>query len=229
MNQFKRAQVVILPTDKDSNLVFNPITGKLLNIYNSPYSAKEWININTSIIPKHLYILSDEEIKEGDYIYWLSQNKIIQCEDNSMRDRQDLCKKIIATTDTSLFTLTDCPIRGSDSSVKYILPQPSKQFIEKYIEDYNKGNVIKDVLVEYNEEFPIGFSDEKRPMEHFIKKVLKINPKDNTITINKIKKDFNKEDLIKIAKLSYNKALTSVGHSEIEFGKWFDNWIENNL
>ena len=53
-------------------------------------------------IGKELFITNDEEIKEGDWVLWLSQNKIIKCEDSSLRDRQDMVKKIILTTDAEL-------------------------------------------------------------------------------------------------------------------------------
>lgn len=80
-----------------------------------------------------LYVISnDNEIKEGDWMYANSLNKVIQCTDNSMHDRQDLAKKIIATTDKSLG-----------------LPEPSQGFIKKFIE---KGGIWK-VLVEYKESF----------------------------------------------------------------------------
>jgi len=78
----------------------------------------------------HLYVLLDDEIKEGDWIYYELDRKVSQIK--SMYIHKEwanitkngvFCKKIIATTDTSLN-----------------LPQPSKQFIEKYIEEYNKGN-----------------------------------------------------------------------------------------
>ncbi|MEW2859388.1 hypothetical protein AB1A63_15220, partial [Lactiplantibacillus paraplantarum] len=52
-----------------------------------------------STVNQHLYILSDDEIKEGDWYH----NSI----DNSIKQASDwiyvsTCKKIIATTDTSL-------------------------------------------------------------------------------------------------------------------------------
>lgn len=78
-------------------------------------------------------------------------------------------REVLATTDTSLN-----------------LPQPSKQFIEKYIEEYNKGNVITDVLVEYelisNEEYFGNTVNPDDDVPYFDEK-LKINPKDNSLNI----------------------------------------------
>lgn len=73
-------------------------------------------------------------------------------------------KKIIATTDESLY-FKDTNKNPKQYMGSYIsmslgenLPQPSQQFIQKYIGEYNKGNIITDVLVEYNDtsknEFP---------------------------------------------------------------------------
>ena len=73
-------------------------------------------------------------------------------------------REVLATTDASLLIDTyinqgdtvkgDLIIkRGSDYTTelkgRINLPQPSQQFIQKYIEEYNKGNIITDVLVEY--------------------------------------------------------------------------------
>jgi ketol-acid reductoisomerase len=105
-----------------------------------------------------------------------------------------------------------------------ILPQPSQQFIEKYIECYNKGKVITDVLVEQgidkitmactcaeNEEtFDCVYSytdaelnsccQKRFPNGEYWNKTfkLKVNPKDNTITIKKLKDSWNREEVINI-------------------------------
>ena len=62
-------------------------------------------------------------------------------------------KKIIATTDTSLNYIEHDDTVPYPKGVQIRLPQPSQQFITKYIEDYNKGNVITDVLVEYEQDY----------------------------------------------------------------------------
>jgi hypothetical protein len=84
------------------------------------------------VVPQHLYIISDEEIKVGDWcidknncIYKQETDKIFQTFTNS--------NKIITTTDKSLE-----------------LPEPSPEFIDKFIREYNKGNVIEEVMVEYD-------------------------------------------------------------------------------
>ena len=63
------------------------------------------------------------------------------------------CKKVIATTDTSLKQFIYTTMVIDEGDIYQSLPQPSQQFIEKYIEEYNKGNIIIDVLVEYEQDY----------------------------------------------------------------------------
>ena len=157
----------------------------------------------------HLYVLSDDEIKEGDWCYDLKNNCILQAKSSYEGMR---IKKIIATTDTTLG-----------------LPQPSRQFIEKYIEEYNRGNIITDVLIEYelisNEEYFGNTVNPDNDVPYFDEK-LKINPKDNTITIKKVKDSWNRGEVIILLKkvLAESKEqyslLDRVG---------INKWIEENL
>ena len=56
-------------------------------------------------------------------------------------------REVLATTDTYLYIHQKETISLPERV--FYLPQPSEQFIQKYIEEYNKGNIIEDVLVEY--------------------------------------------------------------------------------
>jgi hypothetical protein len=136
----------------------------------------------------HLYITTDEEIKEGDWYYWSVTNTIQKAIKDSLGRLpkiEDGSKKIIATTDKSLG-----------------LASPSTSFIEKFVEEYNKGNIITKVIVEYES------VEYCRPMpmvhqKYYISKV-KINPKDNTITIKKVKDSWSREEVIDLL-TRYNK------------------------
>lgn len=113
--------------------------------------------MTSDTLNQHLYITSNEEIKEGDYFIYptikgLSIAKHDYTEDITPTNLKG--KKIIATTDSSL----TIEITKSNDNIFYIpttelksLPQPSKEFIQSYIEFYNKGEVITDVLVEVKE------------------------------------------------------------------------------
>ena len=109
-----------------------------------------------------------------------------------------LSEKIIATTDISLVK-------------EYNLPQPSQQFIQKYIEEYNKGNIITDVLVEYE-----YLLDDRAVLPYWN---LKVNTKDNTITIKKLKETYNKEELCQILEKYTSFLWSEVGiHYPISLG-----------
>lgn len=238
MEQFKRVKVVMLPTNEKSKLVlsfkeksFNQLTeSKLALIKEANYQL-------SNIQSQHLYIISDDEIKEGDWIFAnQGVHKVTDIKDdkypygtlNHKGDKiyhHNSWKKIIATTDTSL---NDGIQKGkiynpSFKGTKYepiIIPQPSQQFIKKYIESYNKGNIITDVLVEYEKAtYDKWFDNGGQPVFD----TLKINPKDNTITIKKLKDSWNREEVIELIKRFNSESAGNV---------WFDTdeeWIEENL
>ena len=96
--------------------------------------------------PHEIYIVSDDKINVGDWFISGATNKILQLGSNESSLKSD--KKIIATTDSSLKTKVQ---HDSDGFLNIPLPQPTQSIIQKYIDEYNKGNVITDVMVEYEE------------------------------------------------------------------------------
>jgi len=176
---FKRGKVVMLPTNEKALL---SLWGKWL--FNGTDSNREPKPIN-----QHLYITSDDKIKKDDDVLFVKYGTIHKAvHDNHFEFIKGDCKKIIATTDSSLTTG-----KGLDSfsGKPDTLPQPSQSFIEKYVEKYNKGNIITDVLVEYGFTINKSLGHFNQYREYF----LKVNPKDNTITIKKVKNSWNKEEL----------------------------------
>lgn len=119
----QKAQILLLPTEKESNLYLFEKTNKLI-LSNHPNQKDEATS-------QHLYILSNKKIKEGDWGYDAFHG-IFKVTDNALKST----KKIIATTDKTLN-----------------LPSPTQDFIEKYIKSYNEGNEITDVLVEYEKHY----------------------------------------------------------------------------
>ena len=225
MNQFKRAKVIMLPTEDRCFIFLN--------------KDKTWLKSSNVILDdhpvernQHLYIISDDEIKEGDW--YLNADKNVVTNEivytlhkatklklgfiKRLQEKNSACKfyKVIATTDNSLQFHTD--YHGevtTDESKKcygHSLPQPSQQFIEKYIESYNKDEVITDVLVEY--EF------NKYPDIHGVEIDLKVNPEDNTITIKKLKDSWNREEVFAV--------ITTFNNANIE-AKNVVKWFEENL
>jgi len=181
----------MLPTNQKAHIFMNAVNKKLLLDMES-----ELHRVLPSGKYQHLYFLSNNEIKEGDWVY--SNCKHTSLEKDNYRvfkctrigntgivfgeigdtlvssDSINWCKKIIATTDTSLQYAVD---KSPYPMEVYGLPTPSQSFIEKYIKEYNNNTPITDVLVEYEwidnpEQIP-GVGDYWD---------LKIHPKDNTIT-----------------------------------------------
>ena len=204
--------VVMLSSDKKSDLRVvrgydgNPLCYDLLMD-----SVQLHNNRNSTISYQHLYITSNEEIKESDHYLKPNDNSVwIRSKNSNIITIGS--KKIIATTDESLG-----------------LPQLSQQFIEKYIEEYNKGNIISEGLVEvevdlenYNNwepPFPYKSLDE----QVFYK--LKLDSQ-NTITIRKIKDSWNREEVIDLCRSAY--LYGEQGALKLHNGV-FKEWLKENL
>lgn len=218
---FKRAKVVMLPTNEKAirPLLINPSTDKMeIPKHAYDYPASEYQKVGYKTV--YLYFLSDEEIKEGDWIYRRKDGyKTIQKATLPL-NLTSVNKKIIATTDTSLTEKIE--MLGTGSTYIFNLPQPSQSFIEKFVEEYNKGNVITEVMVEYNLMNKGYDKPEDYPYQEC--EILKVNSKDNTITIRKMKDSWNREEVIKLI----NKISEEVDF-ESATQKTIDKWIEENL
>ena len=132
-------------------------------------------------------------------------------------------REVLATTDESLEPRN---LYGNSGLFKTKLPQPSQQFIEKYIEEYNKGQQITECLVEYEDIYPEHFT--YNPSENIITR-LKVD-KNNTITIKKLKDSWNKEEVIEFGNKvkEYCKDGWKPDSLHRVFFEW-DKWIEENL
>ena len=75
------------------------------------------------------------------------------------------------------------------------LPQPSEGFLNKFVEEYNIGNIITEVLVEYVETDQVVKRFEGDEGYDSSMTTLKVNPKDNTITIKKAKDSWTREEM----------------------------------
>ena len=224
MNQFKRTQVIILPTDRSNIVLINPKKEFIIGTETDKsilQGGKDWI-YNSSVtdnssIPQHLYIISDDEIKEVEATSWyinIHKNSVLSKGEDIVNPAN--WNKIIATTDASLIIGYTVDF----NSKEVILPQPSQQFITKYIESYNKGEVITDVLVEYEEDeecpYCCGSGTTHGKQCHCVK--LKVNPKDNTITIKKLKDSWNREEVVSL-----------VTNALYQKGSWYQEEIDEYL
>jgi hypothetical protein len=229
-DQFKRAQVVMLPTMDKSRL------------HNTFGVLRQERGNDLSPCNQHLYITSDDEIKEGDWCYFKGTKEVIKYPNGGFPN--GFSKKVIATTYSSLMTLGKFNTGpGQVGYPKYYIPQPSQQFIEKYIEAYNKGEIITDVLVEHSPRYinkgGVETIDCTNSMPHHFwgeakDYILKVNPKDNTITIKKLKDSWNKEEMLSnmlqawIRASSLQKTNGFSNYSDEEIEDEFETWSNNN-
>ena len=222
----KSAQVVMLSTNEKGNgSICKDISrnNQPLQIINSKKES-EYLSKH-GFEQYNLYFLSDEEIKEGDWVCNIQRPYIKQCQDIDVdyyNKRNDVFKKIIATTDSSLVynhkELHEVQAVIMESSYHKSLPQPSQDFLKVFVEEYNKGNVITEVMVEY-EWNKTGRKIRKLDVfDH----ILKINP-DNTININMPKDSWSREEVIELIQ-KYSKECTGWPWIETD-----EEWIEENL
>ena len=180
----------------------------------------------------HLYILSDEEIKENEFdkllkqgLYFESSNgKIIT---NSRVKTIGIYKKIIATTDKSLNINLGKEYHPFDTQGGLLctrlcpFPHPSQSFINKFVEKWNSNTPIKFVNVEYD--------CDHSQMPNKVIDVLKVD-KNNEITITPIKDSWSREEVIALL----TKSMKECEEYEL-FNHWcgeyrnLNKWLEENL
>jgi len=165
-NYYQECGVIMLPSKE------KPTEGTLV-LFHNLYSNKEWyldrvLSIEMQDYLKiwaengllcegegadvkgeyqDIYILSNEEIKKGDY-YELDGVIRQQPTDPVVPNIGELwgARKVIASTDESLTKLGET--NKGFNTYSDVLPKIPKEFIEKYISEHNKGNIISKVLVE---------------------------------------------------------------------------------
>ena len=222
----KKYKVVMLPTNEKTQ-IYRCRTGGL-----GYYENHTTYTVNNQ--GQHLNILSDDEIKEGEYWYDVVTEKIQQAK-NSIFDcwreyvaKRGHAKKIIATTDQSIRDeIAKRPIEQ-----QYSMPCISNKFIKQFCE----MNGIWEVMVEYEFICPICGALNPTGNKFRCGAVncsgvpewkLKVNP-DNTINISTIKESYSKEEVYE----KLHNLMDFINHREnqvILSRPHFDNWIEDNL
>lgn len=222
---FKRVQVLMVPVEKAENcFLLKQTMGKTYLRHYERFFTKSYLQ-SISATAYHLYFLLNEKVEKNEWYFSpmsSPESRIIQkgSVNASIYDR-----KIIATTDTYLgwTNLGTCEegrligncYLGNGLLFKPLLPKPSDDFVKKYLEEYNKGNIIKWVDVEFDD------------------KKIKINSK-NEISITKIKNIWTKEEIINTL-IKYRedyetfKKSCHFGPNEKEINQWSNSWIEKNL
>jgi hypothetical protein len=128
----------VLSTDKPSRLYYSGNNKSLL-------FSKEPISFRTfERSPQHIYITSDEEIKEGDWYLNTLQNTIDKCEDIISQKNVNLSswlKKIILTTDQDL--IKDGVQAIDDEFLEWFVKNPSCEEVVVIYEPKNFFDVKK--------------------------------------------------------------------------------------
>jgi hypothetical protein len=163
----------------------------------------------------HLYITSDDGIKEGDWVYYKNGSlEGIHQVINGQRPKTMILKKIIATTDELKLKDISRPL-----GVYQILPSPSENFIKAYIEAYNNGNVIEDILIEVEE-----IKGDLGIILSLTNEDFKLKLKDNNIIIKKVKDSWSRDEVCNLLN-EYRVYTWKTGSTAIDLTKW----IEENL
>lgn len=209
MGKFKEAKIIMLPTESKINSLWLDDKGYLLsNNFLARYKA-----IGSF---QHLYVTSeDDNILNNDFFLYNqthdSKNPewvITKCD--SVEEIQGVgtfyskihhiwCKKIIATTDTMLFIQVRCAHDANHWNNVYPA-QPDQQFMDTFIEFFNKGKITVSVLIEYTRKF-VGkeYVDEQDAYGYDVfEDLIKIDKKTNTIFIKEFRTSWNKEEVTKL-------------------------------
>lgn len=129
----------------------------------------------------HLYITTDEEIKEGDWVLDMD-NEVYQVKDNWKDKFSKYANKIIATTDLELMKYVGESYEGTIIRKEGKNYQALPQIPQSFIEEYCKAGGIDEVLVEV-ESTPNPIFDDMPNVIY--NQRLKLNP-DNTIIIHPV-------------------------------------------
>jgi hypothetical protein len=140
----------ILPTDKPSRLFKDDFD-------------KYFISINIDqeqnhFKPQNIYITSDEEIKEGDWVFNFEYNYIVRY-DSKKHDDKFWYKKIILTTDKSL----DCVQPIDDEFLEWFVKNPSCEYVEIKMQNYYASGALQPNLWEYKIIIPQEESKQETP------------------------------------------------------------------
>jgi len=207
---WNKCKVELLPSKEFSNVQLD-FSEKLHLEDGSSIALKEY---------KHIYITSEEVVNSNDWAYNVLSKTVVQFTEDfiayyaPMKDfPMGNYKKIVASTDDLLKFLGKSTHGTSTSDVYSKFPKIPTRFIERYVREYNKGNIITVVLVEFTYDNP-------EPYKNVLQ--LKVNPEDNTINIKPIKESWSKEELVEILGDFFNDH-TNCQNTNIP------KWIEENL
>jgi len=205
--------VHLIPTSQPSRLFYGANAKKLM-LSSTAVSFKTFERS-----PQHIYITSDEEIKEGDYIIELDGNEVFRSK--GVMGKNDWCKKIILTTDQDL--IKDGVQSIDDEFLEWFVKNPSCEYVE----------VEREKSIGYTE-------DRARVFYGKLKIIIPSEPKQETLEEIETIGDFIKKEsksgnesvgIVKGAKWQAERSYSEA----IEFAEWIrikdfqttskNNWI----
>lgn len=244
MERFKRVMVILLPSENKKNALWSYKERRLYsNEQNNP-------NDEDDTTYYHLYFISDEQPKEDDWCMVIDKTSSlygIYEQHKGVQPRDSKWGKIIASTDTNLVFIKHNETVPYPQGKQIWTPKPSETFVQKYVELHNSKKVITDILVEYEEksikyikkELGIFGHDESFLLESEYQEYLKtnsidklkVNPKDNTITIKKLKDSWSREEVKGLLWKCYTKDISPMSITDINtlLIPKFNNWVKENL
>jgi len=193
----KKLKLILLPTQNKAtskdiclNTSYGPgLTLPMVRGFNElPGTPNKHLEV------QHLYAISDEKPRVGDYVYNSALNVI---EKFTEFDNGLLQNKVVITTDESLVIRYDeryVDVTLSGKSLNGKLPNFTNNFIEAYITRYNSGQALEYINVEY-EEFH-SYNMCSIPEKHNSCRIFKVNS-DNTLDVSLIEnKLYTKEEVV---------------------------------
>lgn len=220
MNKFKKAQVIMLPATNSKTPVIKQTYDSGVGPNTFLTTKKQVVNTPSYYEYFHLYITTDDEIKEGDWLIW--NDKIYHNSKISFIGVDySKCKKVVATTNPELG-------HGNKNGAFYHLPKIPQWFINRYCQ---LGGGINNVAIEYK--ITDHYGDEVAHCEdgYYSKMVYEgttvklVVDSDNYVSMRLLQELWSKEELILIIK-QFRRELTMS-----QEGEYFDEdkWIEDNL
>ncbi len=188
----KKQQWLILPTKNDGK----EWGAMWINIKEElRFSSENSFNPFYQIF-HNAYILSDEEIKEGDWVVNKNDKVFIYTKDSV--SAKEYCQKIIASSDKTLHYTEEYLGKTLGKFTNFNVPQIRENVVKASIEDYNKGKKWEWVNVEYKEldECEETVDNQGNITGRYIQQ-LKLRP-DNTVIIYPIQETFTREEVIEI-------------------------------
>lgn len=204
-----KVKVVMLPTKGDST--FGYIT-EIKTYHRYTNEENSYNNLaNNLAIPHHLYFISEEKLKDGEWCYEskMKGNKIFEYDSSNMWHQG--AYKVVATTDKSLVYLTN------NGRIEHNLPQISQEFIENYC----KVGGIDEVEIEYYK-----YAEELSGVNLIPQDLYRIKiDSNNCVFIHPIKDSWSKEEVVKL--------IESAVHDFAGMNTYDDDnlnrWIKDNL